>query len=365
MPRAWLPARLASDVRDRDGDDRPGPVGEARRDPLRARVADVRDDDGRLAAGPPAACAGSSARTRRRRRRSSAKTSGWSHSADVRTASAGRYGSKLPAYSSASTTNGGVRPAATRRRRDAAGQRRAAAARRRTRTGRGRPRRGRGRASPRSCSCRASRRRRRGAGPPPRPRRPAATARAGCRAARGRRQLGMVRRDRGQGLRHREPVRAAAPGPRRGPDRAPRRSGCRRRRGPRVYGDGPPGSQPLTSAPAQRRGRAAALAPAPAMPDDVDPLARPDRAERSRAGARPAPMRRGARSPRASPRSRWRRPARAAAPGPRPRSRPCSRPGRRTRGDRRTSTPVGVGHGRRTSARPASPRSRRRGRRSP
>ncbi len=35
----------------------------------------------------------------------SAKTSGWSHSAEVRTTTSGRYGSKLPAYSSASTTN--------------------------------------------------------------------------------------------------------------------------------------------------------------------------------------------------------------------------------------------------------------------
>ena len=42
----------------------------------------------------------------------SANTSGWSHSADVSTATSGRYGSKLPAYSSASTTNGGPRPSA-------------------------------------------------------------------------------------------------------------------------------------------------------------------------------------------------------------------------------------------------------------
>ena len=36
----------------------------------------------------------------------SANTSGWSHSTDVSTVRSGRYGSKLPAYSSASTTNG-------------------------------------------------------------------------------------------------------------------------------------------------------------------------------------------------------------------------------------------------------------------
>ena len=35
----------------------------------------------------------------------SGNTSGWSHSAEVRTMTSGRYGSKLPAYSSASTTN--------------------------------------------------------------------------------------------------------------------------------------------------------------------------------------------------------------------------------------------------------------------
>ena len=41
---------------------------------------------------------------------SSANTSGWSHSALIRTAMAGRYGSKLPAYSSASTTKSRLRP---------------------------------------------------------------------------------------------------------------------------------------------------------------------------------------------------------------------------------------------------------------
>ena len=40
----------------------------------------------------------------------SAKTSGWSHSALVSTARSGRYASKFPAYSSASTTNGAPRP---------------------------------------------------------------------------------------------------------------------------------------------------------------------------------------------------------------------------------------------------------------
>ena len=40
----------------------------------------------------------------------SANTSGWSHSAEVSTITSGRYGSKLPAYSSASTTNASPAP---------------------------------------------------------------------------------------------------------------------------------------------------------------------------------------------------------------------------------------------------------------
>ena len=51
-----------------------------------------------------------SPRSERTTAASSGKTSGWSHSALMRTAMSGRYGSKLPAYSSASTTKSGPAP---------------------------------------------------------------------------------------------------------------------------------------------------------------------------------------------------------------------------------------------------------------
>ncbi len=63
---------------------------------------------------------GARTRTRPPRRDRSAKTSGWSHSAPVRMATDGRYGSKLPAYSSASTTKRATL-AATRGRRQPTG----------------------------------------------------------------------------------------------------------------------------------------------------------------------------------------------------------------------------------------------------
>jgi hypothetical protein len=55
-----------------------------------------------------------------------------------------------------------------------------------------------------------------------------------------------------------------------------------------LYGDGPPGSQPLTVAPAAWASSAAAEAPAPAMPTTW--IRSPGRRGRgARAGARPAP----------------------------------------------------------------------------
>ena len=114
----------------------------------------------------------------------SANTSGWSHSAEVRTATAGRYGSKLPAYSSASTTNGvpgscargGRSPATPMPVSDAGSSAPTNAAG--VHAARGEhvdeP-------AGRRCSCRASRRPRRACVPRPRPRPPAARARAGCR----------------------------------------------------------------------------------------------------------------------------------------------------------------------------------------
>ena len=63
-----------------------------------------------------------------------------------------------------------------------------------------------------------------------------------------------------------------------------------------MYGDGPPGSHPLTTAPAQCASSAAALAPAPAAPTTW--IRSPGRIGRaSRAGARPVPIRGRVRSP--------------------------------------------------------------------
>ena len=179
----------------------------------------------------------------------------------------------------------------------------------------------------------------------------------------GRLQLGVVRGDRGQGLRHREPVRGddagpgdvgrvVLPGHRRG----------RRRRGPSCTARGHPGrSRSRRRPPRPARTRRGARSRAGGA-QDVDPLPRPDRprvAGRREAGADG----RGLGHPR--------EPALAVAPTrsseqleDRGRARrPCSRPGRRSRRDagprRRRRRPR-----RRTSARPASPRSRRRVRRS-
>ncbi len=76
-----------------------------------------------------------------------------------------------------------------------------------------------------------------------------------------------------------------------------------------VYGDGPPASQPDTTAPDAAARRAAALAPAPPAPTTW--MRSPARIARaSRAGARPAPMAAASRVTR-----RVRRDVRAAAPG--------------------------------------------------
>ena len=114
----------------------------------------------------------------------SGNTSGWSQSALRMTATSGRKASKLPAYSSASTTNAsplpqravaGGRPALGGQER--ADERAGIAARRR---------RARGRASRRSWTCHGSRRSRRAArrASRPRRRRPAATPRPRCPPAR-------------------------------------------------------------------------------------------------------------------------------------------------------------------------------------
>ena len=250
---------------------------------------------------------------------SSAKTSGWSHSADVRIAIAGRYGSKLPAYSSASTTNG----ASGRPRCAVDGSRRSALAQQRA------DERGRVEAAlredvdepaRRSCSCRASRRRRRGAGPPPRPRRPAATARAGCRAA------GPPPARGGPGR-----SRSGPSSPRAGPGGEPGpvtwAGSCSQAIGMPVVGEGRRvrrraarvAAAHVGARPAARGAPRRSL-PRPAMPEDVDPLAGAG-SGRGVAGRREAGADgRGARSPaRARARGR-RRPARAAARGPRPRS---------------------------------------------
>ena len=109
----------------------------------------------------------------------------------------------------------------------------------------------------------------------------------GRNAPRGRGQeLRMVRRDRGQGLRDGEPVRAWPVGDVRGVVRPGDRDADGLERV--VYGDGPPGSQPLTSAPCDAAWSAAADAPAPAMPRTW--IRSPARMGRDgRAGLRPAP----------------------------------------------------------------------------
>ena len=105
-----------------------------------------------------------------------------------------------------------------------------------------------------------------------------------------RRQLRMVGVDRGQGLRDGQPVAAAAR-PSRAPDRGRRQAGCPAASSAGVYGDGPPASQPVTTAPGVVRKEGRSARPGPGGPDDVDPLRR----GRDRAG-RPAPARRPRRS---------------------------------------------------------------------
>ena len=269
----------------------------------------------------------------------------------------GRYGSKLPAYSSASTTN--LRPAPDAR----CGRDPRRRGRRQQRTdecgwvaSRARP--ADGRASRPWWTCRGSR--------PTATRRPTdgsvgdqlrATAPTECRRAR-RIELRVVRRDRRQRLRHREPTR---PGFRRDVRRVvlPTRWGCRRLRRPACTAMGRPGRSRTRPRPRPGQGSPAALAPAPAMPTTW--IRSPATSGcGSRAAARPAPISAAlrfnampaARRPRRAPGSLGRSSrAPAAVPAPRPRWRACSRRDR-----------AATGTGARRS-RPHRPRRRRRARR--
>ena len=193
------------------------------------------------------------------------------------------------------------------------GQSTPAAAPRRTPTDPRRPRRARGRASRRSCSCRGSRPRRPGSARRPRRRRPAATARPGSRPPAPRPARGCRGRPRSAPWSPRAvPVGGGVvTWPRRGALRsrspAPSSAG--------VYGDGPPGSQPVTTAPARAARIAAALAPAPAAPTTWIRSPRPDRPGRpGRLEARPDPFGgRGHRSVRARGAPRCRSSSRASA----------------------------------------------------
>ena len=355
------PGAARLDVRDRDGDDRPGQS--ARRAATRSApgspmfaTSDRRLRRPRPHAPDPALERVDDGVARRRRRR------GGPTPMVVRIASAGRYGVEVAGVLVGLDDERRVRPAAMRRRRRAAviprgssaptnadGSRPASA---RTWTSQpavvllpcvpATPTRGRPAAASATTCCHGS---------------------SGMPSRRAASQLGVVRGDRGQGLRHREPVRGAAPGPRRGTGRAPRPSACRRRRAPSCTARGRPGSQPLTSAPAQARGRAAALAPAPAMPRTW--IRSPARIGRAVAG-------------RARGRRRWTRPrsparARASAVAPtRSSSSSSTAAALETLFAARSPRPemppdldaVARRPRPRTSARPASPRSRRRGRRS-
>ena len=218
------------------------PVAEPRHDPGHARVTHVRDQRRVGRARTHASNASSTAS-------SSAKTSGWSHSALSSTATAGRYGSKLPAYSSASTTNSSPAP------------QRAVAGGPPVSLGVEQCAHERGRVAPAAheqvapasrwwSTCRASLRRPRAAGrwSRPRRRRPAARPRAGCRAARAAASSGWSG-DRGERLRHGERPAGRPPTSSCAMRCAPTRR-CPRRRAQRCTAIGRPGSQPVTTAPA-------------------------------------------------------------------------------------------------------------------
>ena len=216
---------------------------------------------------------------------------------------------------------------------------------------------GRARASPPSCSCRASRRRRRGVRPT------AASATTCCHgsigipAARAARELGVVRVDRGQGLRDGQAVRRAARvvtcaaswAHASGMPAAPRAPACTATARPRR-------SPTRSRRPAARAGPRR-CAPAPAAPDDVHAARRRRSAAPSahggqaRADASASRVTRIHRQPLDARASARRRRWPACCPSGR---RPRRGGGRRRRRRRRW---------RRRSARPAWPPSRRRARR--
>ena len=272
-----------------------------------ARVTDVGDEGRRRPArgADPRLEAARTTAPRPRRR------PGWSHSTRRQDHDAGRYASKLPAYSSASTTKArrgpsarlpAPRPSAT-----------PAAARRRTPPGR----------APAATSTWTSQ--------PAvvllpcvpatatsvRPTAASATTcchgSTGIPRARAAAQLGVVGLDRRQRLGDREPVRVRAAGDVRRIV-LPARSGCRLPPAPACTAMARPGRSRSTTAPGPRApSRAAALAPAPAAP--MTWIRSPGRIARAvAAGARPAPVapaervtpagRRRARSTRSSSNSR-------------------------------------------------------------
>ena len=278
----------------------------------------------------------------------SANTSGWSHSTDVSTARSGRYGSKLPAYSSASTTNG-PEP-----------QRAVAGTPPVTDVGSSAPTNAAGSAPAATSVCTSQ---------PEvvlfpcvpatatsvRPN--AASATTCCHGSSG------IRADRAaasSGWSGSTAVRALVTASRCGgwgpltcAGSWAQASGIPAASRAGVYCDGPPGSQPLTTPPARWARRAAALAPAPAAPTTwIRSPATIGRVARAR--ARPDPT---AAASRVTSRA-----VRAAARAPRPRCRACSPSGRRTTGGGgRRHLPDRPR--RRTSAPRASRRSRRRVRR--
>ena len=277
------PGALRLDVDERRRHDPARPVGEAR-DQLRdAGVSHVRDEHRRRPgpAGPstPAMLPDPAPRTPRAPPPRSANTSGWSHSAEVRTdrprAGTGR---SCPRTRPPRRRTARRRPAArspatpipvTRRRQQRPDERARVHAARRQHVDEPAGRRALA-VRPRHRDQRPPRRRvrhdllpRPRAGCPPRGRRPA-PALSGSIAV-----SALVTASRAGG-RPRRPGRARGRG---GPPRwTPAASSAG------VYGAAPPGSQPSTAAPAHAASSAAAEAPAPCRADDVDPLPGSDRA---------------------------------------------------------------------------------------
>ena len=319
------------------GEDRAGPVAQSRRATRHPGIADVRDDRGRPA-GVPAQPGLEGATTAAR----SAKTSGWSHSALVRTATAGLVRVEVAGVlvgldderrrrCPSRAVAGGA--AGERRRQQRADERR--------RVGAGR-RRGRGRASPTVVllPCVPA--------TPTSVRPTAASATTCCHgstgmpASRAARELGVVGVDRGQRLGDREAVRAGrgrhvGRGVRRrdhDPERVERRRVRRRAAGIAARDDAPARARQerrrARARPRPRRRHGSARPPGSAAPVAAgasprpDPLARPRRSPARRRLARPAPL----------------DAARAGARARPPRSAACWRRGRRSRRNRRTSAPT-------------------------